>query len=212
MPNPAFETTDPPFVAFRFEVVLTAPGMPGPLCSAAFAECDGLEMSMEPKAVAEGGNNIRQQHRVGPVRYGQLTLKRGMTNNFDLWRWFVSATQPGRSGSADCTVTLWAADGTPQVSFVLGECLPIKLRGPSLNAQNGQIAVEELQLVYAVMEVRPAGGDTIGLSFGGAAGITAGASFGASAGFSAGASVSGGVSASGGISASASAGASLDIG
>jgi phage tail-like protein len=208
MPNPAFETTDPPFIAFRFEVVLTTPDMAGPLCSAAFSECDGLEMSMEPKAVAEGGNNIRQQHRVGPVKYGQLTLKRGMTNNFDLWRWFVSATRPGHSGSADCTVTLWAADGTPEVSFVLSECLPIKLRGPSLNAQNGQIAVEELHLVYATMEVRPASGAAISLGFGGGVGLSASASFGA------GASISGGISASvsGGISGGISGGAGLDIG
>jgi phage tail-like protein len=205
MPNPALETTEPPYIAFRFEVVITAPGSSGPLCSAAFSECDGLEMSIEPKGITEGGNNIQQQHRIGPVKYGQLTLKRGMTGNFDLWKWFTRASQPG-GGTAECVVTLWNAQGTPQVSFALGECLPIKLRGPALNAANGQVAVEELQMVYTSMRVQPAGGDPIGFSFSSGAG----AGFSAGVSFSAGASVSGGVSASGGFSASA--GASLDIG
>ncbi len=142
---------------------------------------------MEPKAIVEGGNNIQQQHRVGPVKYGQLTLKRGMTANFDLWRWFTSASQPGSNGSAEGLITVSAADGTPQVSFVLRECLPVKLRGPALNAQNGQIAVEELQLVYTALEVRPPGGEGIGLSFGSGAGLSAGVSLGVSA------SVSGGI-------------------
>lgn len=201
MPNPALEATSPPFTTFRFEVVITAPGSGSPLCSAAFSECAGLEMNMEPKQITEGGNNIQQQHRIGPVKYGTLTLKRGMTANFDLWRWFTAASQPGR-GSADCVVTMWDAQGAPQVSFVLSQCLPTSLHGPSLNAKNGEIAVEELRMIYASMEVRPAGGDAIGFSFGGGAGF--GISAGISVGVSVGASVSGGVSLSGGISASAS--------
>ena len=32
---------------------------------------------MEPKTIREGGNNTTMVHFVGPVSYGQLTLKRG---------------------------------------------------------------------------------------------------------------------------------------
>src|SRR5207249_8730015 len=54
-----------------------------------FAECDGLEMTMEVKTIKEGGANGRLIRLIGPVNYGQLTLKRGMTANFDLWNWFT---------------------------------------------------------------------------------------------------------------------------
>ena len=44
-----------PLTTFRFEVVLDldqpVAGLKSPLCDAAFAECDGLEMTMEPKTV-----------------------------------------------------------------------------------------------------------------------------------------------------------------
>ncbi len=207
MANPAFETVDPPYTTFRFEVVLDLddppPGVSNPVCNAAFAECDGLEMSMEPKTVQEGGNNRAQIHLIGPVRYGQLTLRRGMTDNLQLWTWFVAAAQPGRNSKAQGQVTLWDAAGNPRVTFALTNCLPIKMRGPALNAKDGLVAIEEMQLVYESIDVRPAGAAGAGLS------LSAGFSAGASASF--GASVSGGPGLSGGVSASASASAGFDI-
>ena len=86
-----------PFTTFNFQVQLTITnysglGLSSQLCDMEFSECDGLEMTMEPKTVREGGNNTQQTHLVGPVSYGNLTLKRGMTRNLDLWKWFSLAT------------------------------------------------------------------------------------------------------------------------
>src|SRR4051812_43185788 len=227
-------SVDPPYPAFRFEVSLTPddsiPGVDSPICNAAFAECDGLEMSMEPKTVREGGNNDAQPHRIGPVTYGQLTLRRGMTDNLQLWTWFRAVAQPGRVPTAEGEVTLWDTAGTPRITFLLHGCLPVRLRGPALNAQNGQLAIEELHLAYAALDVRPAGdagfgvslgigiGLSAGLSVGG--GISVGGGLGAAASFSAGAgldaaaglSVSGGPGLSGGLSASTDASAGLSLG
>jgi phage tail-like protein len=227
MLDPGPEAQVPPYTAFRFEVELMlkqpAPGIKGAICRGAFAECDGLEMTMEPKAIREGGNNQIHHHRIGPVSYGQLTLKRGMTDNHDLWNWFAAAGMAGRRSSADGRVTIIDASGKSRMTFILTECLPVKLRGPSLNAKDGQIAIEEMQLVYSHLSVRGAGasgagieagvGFSVGASADLTAGVSAGGSFGASA--SATASVSGGFGLSGGgdieASASASATAGLDI-
>jgi phage tail-like protein len=217
--NPAFETVNPPYTAFRFEVVLNVdsppPGVSNPVCQAAFAECDGLEMSIEPKMIRSGGDNRRQQHFIGPTSYSQLTLKRGMTANLDLWNWFLATTQPGRVSTAQGQVTLWDADGTPRITFVLEDCLPVKMRAPSLNAKDGQVAIEEMQLVYASLIVKPAGSSmNASIGFGGTAAI--GVGIGASADFSAsasvGLSVSGGPGLSGSLDVSASASAGLNIG
>src|SRR5688500_17789523 len=88
MGNPANENVGPPFAAFNFAVEIDVEGVADRVCAGAFAECDGLEMTMEAKTIREGGNNGRQIRLTGPTSYGQLTLKRGMTANFDLWRWF----------------------------------------------------------------------------------------------------------------------------
>jgi T4-like virus tail tube protein gp19 len=76
-----------PFTALNFEVEIVLPGRSAPLCSAAFSECSGLEQSIQLKTIREGGNNARQIHVTGPVAYGQLRLKRGMSPSFDLWDW-----------------------------------------------------------------------------------------------------------------------------
>jgi phage tail-like protein len=124
--------------------------------NAAFSDCDGLEMSMEVKTIREGGGNDRQIRLNGPVSYGQLTLKRGMTENFDLWKWFHDTVEQPRL-RADADVVLLAADGvTERVRFRLERCLPVKLKAPALNAKDGQIAIEELQIAYETMRLNPA--------------------------------------------------------
>ena len=181
-----------PFSAFRFVVEIDVPGLASPdllslglsslglpslgngnkLCSAAFSECDGLEMSFDIKTIREGGNNGVQIRLAGARTYGQLTLKRGMTSSFDLWNW-MSATlaQPSLRGSA--TVVLLAADGvTERARFILERCMPIKLKAPALNARDGLVAVEEFQMAYESFSIQaPSGG---GLNIG--ASISAGVS------------------------------------
>lgn len=141
-----------PFTAFNFSVEITREDESKPLCNAAFSECDGLEMTMEVKTIREGGNNARQIRLTGPYAYGQLTLKRGMTASADLWQWF-SDTLGDPSLRANAEVVLLAADGaTERARFVLSRCLPVKLKAPPLNAKDGVLAVEELQLAYEAME------------------------------------------------------------
>jgi phage tail-like protein len=80
----------PPFTTFNFLVEIKVDGVSPSVCGGAFAECDGLEMTLEPKTIREGGRNFGPVHLAGPISYGQLVLKRGMTSNLDLWNWFES--------------------------------------------------------------------------------------------------------------------------
>ena len=140
-----------PFTAFNFSVEINRGEDAKPLVSAAFAECDGLEMSMELKTIREGGANDRQIRFNGPVALGQLTLKRGMTDNFDLWHWFQDSVSNPRL-RANAEVVMYAGDGsTVCASFQLSRCVPMKLKAPALNARDGQVAVEELQVAYETL-------------------------------------------------------------
>ena len=137
-----------PFTTFNFAVAITRDGASDALCDAAFSECDGLEMTMEVKTIREGGNNTQQPRFAGPVAYGQLTLKRGMTASFHLWTWFTdSLANPALRASAQ--VVLLASDGsTERARFQLSRCVPVKIKAPALNAKDGTIAIEELQIAY----------------------------------------------------------------
>lgn len=205
MPNPFAESVDSPFINFRFEVLLNLKepvnGISNPVCNAAFAECSGLEMNMQPHTVTQGGANQQKTHLKNPVEYGQLTLNRGMTSNQHLWIWFNAASTPGINARADGTITMSNPDGSTALVFKLFDCLPIGLRGPTLNARSGEVAIEEMQLTYAQLILENSEGAGAGGSLSFSAGFGVGVN--ASAGASAGLSVSGGP----GLSASASASA-----
>ena len=153
MPN-----TEPhPFTSFNFAVEINFEPVSKEVCNAAFSDCDGLDMTMEVKTIREGGNNTSQPRLAGPVTYGQLTLKRGMTPTFHLWDWFRAVTvNPALRATAE--VIVLAPDGrTRQASFLLSRCVPVKLKAPALSASNGGVAIEELQLAYETLTFRKPG-------------------------------------------------------
>ena len=138
-----------PFTAFNFLVEITLGSSPEKLCDAAFAECDGLEATLDARAIHEGGRNSGPVLRAGVVAYSQLTLRRGMSSNADLWTWFERVAGGERGLRASVEVVMMAADrATEQTRFVLTGCVPIKLRAPALNARDGLLAVEEIQIAY----------------------------------------------------------------
>jgi phage tail-like protein len=146
-----------PFTTFNFLVEIEVPGVSNMVCSAYFSDVDGLEMNIEPKTIREGGNNSGPVHMAGQVGYGQLSLKRGMTANFDLWNWFTAVASPGGGGlrgSAD--IVMLAADRSPQAHFRLDGLLPIKLKVPAFNAKDGMVAIEEMTVLYELMTLVPA--------------------------------------------------------
>lgn len=149
----ADDRTARPFTTFNFRVEIQRNGRE--LCDAAFSECDGLEATMEPKTHREGGNNDTQYQLVGPVSYGQLTLKRGMTKTFDLWDWFSHVNAPdGYGDRTRVRVEVLSSEGAGgtqsgvDARFILSDCLPVKLRAPSLSASDGGVAIEEMQIAY----------------------------------------------------------------
>ena len=178
--------SNPPFTTFNFLVEIQVDGVSDNICGAGFSECDGLEMSIAPKTIREGGRNSGPVHMIGPVSYAQLTLKRGMTNNFDLWRWFERVANPGQGGlRATAQVIMLAGDGsTEQARFTLTGCLPVKMKAPALNAATGLLAIEEMQIAYQTLILEGSGDAGLGLgvslSAGAGIGVSASASIGGS--------------------------------
>src|SRR5262249_52852569 len=134
MSSAAAETVAPPFVAYNFAVELEVTGVAQRICNASFAECDGLEQTVEVKTIREGGNNGVQIRLAGATSYGTLTLKRGMTSAVDLYRWLDTiAASPWTRGT--CTIVVLGPDHSERAHFELGRVIPVKLKAPPLNAK-----------------------------------------------------------------------------
>ena len=150
---PTNERVNYPFTAFNFAVEIKVEGVAMQVCDAAFAECDGLEMTMDVKTIREGGNNGRQIRLTGAMNYSSLILKRGMTETFDLWKW-VELMQTNPETRADAEVVVFSADKQIRARFLLSRCIPVKLKAPPLNAKDGGVAIEEFQLAYEALELK----------------------------------------------------------
>ncbi len=147
---------DVPFTSFNFSVLISLEGNSGPLCQGGFAECGGLEQSTDVVTIRQGGDNGRQIHLSGPISNGELSLKRGMTDSFDLWLWFQRVNlDEERHLRATAEVVMQTSDRAGEhAAFVLTGCLPTKLVAPPLAATGGELAIEELSVAYETMRLR----------------------------------------------------------
>ena len=118
------------------------------ICSGAFAECTGLEATMEPKVIKEGGRNYGAVQRAGPVTFATVILKRGMTTTRHLWRWFEAVNTGGYAHRLTVTVTMKNNAGEPMIRWRLEKAMPIKFKAADLNATGSEIGIEELHLAH----------------------------------------------------------------
>lgn len=161
---------EPPLFTFRFHVAFKRDvidgkggGVAGPdegICEGAFAEVTGLEATLEPKVIKEGGVNYGAHQRAGPVTFGTVVLKRGTTSARDLWKWwelFAGAGDPGQASSAQsgayahrltARVTLKGLDDQPRMRWRLERAMPVKFKAADFNARATEVAIEELHLAH----------------------------------------------------------------
>jgi phage tail-like protein len=118
----------------------------------AFAEVQGLEMTLEAVAFREGGYNQGPRQLIGKATTQPLVLKRGLTLDTAFWDWLQRCTSgtfplPYVSG----TVRLFSPRGSsgPEGRWRFVNGIATKVSCASLNARAAsEVALEELQLVH----------------------------------------------------------------
>ncbi|MGF6743919.1 phage tail protein [Paraburkholderia atlantica] len=156
-----------PLAGFNFHVSFAragfAPtaGLPDEV-TGAFSEVTGLEATMEPKTIRDGGRNYGVLQRVGPVTFSTVILKRGVIEARHLWAWWALFTGADLSANGNwqatsrCDVTIALLRGrTPVVAWTLENAMPTRYRAGDLNARTGEIAIEELHLVHEGLHAEP---------------------------------------------------------
>lgn len=144
-----------PLHVFRFEVRFRRDALSGSpsrsavaLCSGAFAECTGLEATMEPKVIKAGGLNYGPAQRVGPVSFATVVLKRGMTTTRDLWNWFQLVAGGAYAYRLSAEIEMQDSAGRPALTWALARALPVKFKAAELNARGTEVGIEELHLAH----------------------------------------------------------------
>jgi phage tail-like protein len=113
-----------------------------------FQSVSGLNTEMETESFKEGGEN-RFEHVV-PVRtkYPNLVLKRGMLVDSDLIKWCKDAFDTLDIQPANVIISLLNEEHQPLISWNVVNAFPVKWSVSDLNAEEGKVLVETLELHY----------------------------------------------------------------
>jgi phage tail-like protein len=118
------------------------------VCSGAFAECTGLEATMEPKVIKEGGRNYGAAQRAGGTTFATVVLKRGISSNQNLYQIFNTLSTGTFAPRMQVTINLFDIDGSAVLAWQLDRAMPVKYKFSDFNARNNEIGIEELHLVH----------------------------------------------------------------
>ena len=138
-----FDSTSSP--AAPVTTIILTPLVTNPL--AGFSECTGLEMTLETDDWEEGGNNGTVLKFPKRNRWGEITLRKGITRNTDLFNWFHGFTQ-GVALRKDGLITLMDEAHQPHTVWGFRRGLPVKYVGPQLNAQQNSVALEAITIAH----------------------------------------------------------------
>lgn len=146
--NPSFI----PLHIFRFRVEVTgdtiAKGAPGKTVQMSFSECSGLEATMEPKTIKEGGRNYGAAQRAGNVTFATVVLKRGVSTDRGMWQIFNDATTGHYAPRLQVKITLLDGAMQPLLAWKLAKAMPVKFKFADLNGKGTEVGIEELHLVH----------------------------------------------------------------
>jgi phage tail-like protein len=149
-----------PLHVFRFQVDFVSGQGRGDvrLCGGAFSEVTGLEATMEPKVIKEGGRNYGALQRMGQVTFATVVLKRGMTANRDLWRWFWLVGQGAYAFRLHARISMRDAENQEVLAWELDGAMPVKFKAADLNGKGSDVGIEELHIAHEGMRlVYPSG-------------------------------------------------------
>jgi phage tail-like protein len=122
------------------------------ITQAGFSEATIPDTSQDPIEYREG-NEIPTVRKIpGLIKYGNLSLKWGITDSLELYEWRKLVEQ-GKMKDArrNIAVILLDEEGNPKSRWEFVFAWPTKYDAPDLNAKGNDIAIETLDIAHEGM-------------------------------------------------------------
>ena len=118
--------------------------------TAGFSECTGLSSEVEIIEYRESGHfGVRKLP--GLTKFGNITLKRGVTKSLDLYNWHRDVLHGQTDRKTGVIILL--DDARAQVArWVFREAFPQKYEGPRFNAKASEVAIETFVICCESLE------------------------------------------------------------
>ena len=134
-----------PLVGFQYKIEVSG------TITGYFIECTGLGSEnelIEHKVVTDSGNEIIQMIP-GRLKWDQIKLKRGITDNMDVWDWRKMVEEGDmESARQNGSIIMLNQQLSPVAQWDFENGWPLKVTGPELKADSNAYGVEELTVVH----------------------------------------------------------------
>lgn len=120
-----------------------------------FSEVSGLGSEseiIEQKVVNEKGIEIVKKIP-GRLKWGDITLKRGITSNMDMWTW-RQKVEEGKVNEArkNGSIVMFDQELAEKARWNFVNGWPTKISGPAPKADGNEIGVEELTIAHELIK------------------------------------------------------------
>ncbi len=118
-----------------------------------FRSAEGLSVQREVLEIYEGGDNAKHHKLVGGTRYSNIVLRRGTTDNTELFKW-VKETIDGKVTRKNGAIIAINQAGDPVSRWEFKNAWPCRYEGPDFIAGNDDVAIESLELAHDGFEMK----------------------------------------------------------
>jgi phage tail-like protein len=119
---------------------------------AVFTEVNGLQVEMQVQEYQEGGNNGFIHRLPGPVKVGNITLRRGLTTSNEFFKWCMEVATRTVS-RRHVSILMYDTTGEPVVRWDFLNAYPVKWVGPQFTSTSQSTAIETLELAHSGLEL-----------------------------------------------------------
>jgi phage tail-like protein len=130
-----------PYRGFKFLVEIDG------ITQAGFQECSGLDATTDAVDYREGSDPNHVRKLTGLNKFSAITLKRGITDSDELWRW-RQTTLDGKTARKNGSIILLNEAGEEKLRWNFRDAWCSKWTGPSLNATSTAVAVESVEITH----------------------------------------------------------------
>lgn len=122
------------------------------ISQAGFSEATIPDTTQDPIEYREGTEIPTVRKIPGLIKYGNLTLKWGVTDSMDLYNW-RKTVEDGKMADArkNVAVIILDEEGNPKARWEFTQAWPTKYDAPDLNATGNEIAIETLEIAHEGM-------------------------------------------------------------
>lgn len=136
-----------PFRGFNFQVQISNTSVAG------FRECSGLSFTTDPVEYREGTDKALHPRKLTGLRkFANISLKRGVTDNQELWKWYKNVLN-GKTDRRNGSIVLRNEEHESVMRWKFENAFITKYETSNFNATGNDVTIETIELAVERVEI-----------------------------------------------------------